>query len=474
MRTYVGIDLGTTNTKIIVVDENGIEKIIKIKTPKRVANAVEYFDLDKLDHSIEKIISQLNEEYDIAGLSCTSFGESVVPVANGRKLHDPIVWYDTCTKTTQQKYEKIVDKLAPYEISGSRDIYYFSLYKILYMYENSIVRPNEVEHWLPVCSYVLYRLTKNAVWDMTQACRSHMVDVHNRRWNKNLIDHFEISQDQLGKLDYTGSFVGYYGKIPVFLAGHDHLTGTFGLVSLYGSDLIYDSMGTASLITAISHEKDGNLHMKEPFMKNGGLVGIGFKDGQYYLASGVRYHGKLIELVLRTFGMTVSSKRFRLINEKIKSMPQRVNFYIYSNGDNVVGENCQGINFLEIPADCTPEEILQTVYQYLSYTSRVTIENLNRYVGDLPIIVGGALINNDVFMKYKASMLCKDLYYLNTTELTALGAAVSAIKGSHNEQAFEALKAKTAFQKIVPDYELCKQMNELYIKMSQGYNRLLR
>lgn len=474
MKVYVGIDLGTTNTKIMVISESGIEKIIKIKTPRKAINNVEYFDLDKLDRSLEKIVHQLKQDYDISGLSCTSFGESVVPVAKGKKLHDPIVWYDTCTKKTQEKYEKVVAQLAPYEVSGSRDIYYFSVYKILYMYENNIVRPDQVERWLPVCSYILYKLTGKGVWDMTQACRSHMVDVHNRCWNKNLIDHFGISQDQLGNLDYTGNFVGYYGKIPVFLAGHDHLTGTFGLVSLYGSELIYDSMGTASLITAISHEKNRSLHMKEPFMKSGGLVGIGFKDGQYYLASGVRYHGKLIELVLRTFNMTISSKKFRMINEKIKQMPQKVNFYIYSNGDNIVGEDCQGINFLEIPADCTQEEILQTVYQYLSYTSRVTIESLNKYVGDLPVVVGGALISNDVFMKYKASMLCKDLYYLNTSELTALGAAISAIRGLQDQQMLESLRTKITFQKILPDYELCKQMNDLYEKMSDGYNRLLR
>ena len=474
MKAYVGIDLGTTNTKVLVVGESGIEKIIKVKTPKRTLNDVEYFDLDKLERSLEKIIVELQKEYDLSGLCCTSFGESVVPVARGKKLHDPIVWYDTCTKSVQDKYEKIVAELAPYEISGSRDIYYFSLYKILYMYEKDIVKPHQVEQWLPVSSYILYKLTGKGIWDMTQACRSHMVDVHNRCWNKALLSYFQITPEQLGPLGYTSSFVGYYGKIPVFLAGHDHLTGTFGLVSLYGSELIYDSMGTASLITAISHEKDGNLRMKEPFMKNGGLIGIGFGDGQYYLASGVRYHGKMIEFVLRMFGMTVASKRFRLLNEKIRTMPQKTNFYIYSNGDNIVGENCQGINFLELPVDCTQEEILQTVYQYLCYTSRLTIESLNRYVGDLPVIIGGALISNDLFMKYKASMLCRDLYYLNTTELTALGAAISAIKGAQDKYIFESLKAKTVFQKINPDHELCVQMNELYQRMTDGYNKLLR
>ncbi len=113
MKVYVGIDLGTTNTKVLVVGESGIEKIIKVKTPKRTLNDVEYFDLDKLERSLEKIIVELQKEYDLSGLCCTSFGESVVPVARGKKLHDPIVWYDTCTKSVQDKYERSSLSLRP-------------------------------------------------------------------------------------------------------------------------------------------------------------------------------------------------------------------------------------------------------------------------------------------------------------------------------------------------------------------------
>ncbi|MBC7123008.1 MAG: sugar kinase, partial [Pseudothermotoga sp.] len=267
MKAYIGIDVGTTNTKVIAVTRNGIERIHKLQTTKKLIDGVEFFDLDKIERNLRNTINAIRESYQIAGIACTSVGESVVPVASGRKLHDPIVWYDTCTKALQEENENLVNQLAPYIISGSRDIYYYSLYKILYMQRKGMVKLNDVEHWLPVSSYIAYRLTGTAVWDMTQAYRSHMVDIHRRCWNEQLLNAFDIPVQQLGKLDYTSSFVGYYDNIPVFLAGHDHLTGTYGLISLFGSELIFDSMGTASYIVGVATERENEFHLDRPFMK---------------------------------------------------------------------------------------------------------------------------------------------------------------------------------------------------------------
>ncbi|WP_448535387.1 FGGY family carbohydrate kinase, partial [Pseudothermotoga sp.] len=262
MNAYVGIDVGTTNTKILVVTKKGIDKIYKLQTVKKKIDDVEFFDVDSIEKAVRKTIKAIRKSYRIVGIACTSVGESVVPVASGKKLHDPIVWYDTCTKSLYEEYHDLVNRLAPYRVSGSRDIYYYSLYKILYMQRKGLVDLHEVECWLPVSSYIAYRLTGNAVWDMTQAYRSHMVDIHRRCWNEELLKDFNIPIQQLGRLDYTSSFVGYHDDIPVFLAGHDHLTGTFGLISLFGSELIYDSMGTASYTVAVATEKANEFHME--------------------------------------------------------------------------------------------------------------------------------------------------------------------------------------------------------------------
>ena len=474
MNAYVGIDVGTTNTKILVITKKGIDKIYKLQTVKKKIDDVEFFDVDSIEKAVRKTLKTIRKSYRIVGIACTSVGESVVPVASGKKLYDPIVWYDTCTKFLYEEYHDLVNRLAPYRISGSRDIYYYSLYKILYMQRKDLVDLHEVECWLPISSYIAYRLTGNAVWDMTQAYRSHMVDIHRRCWNEELLKAFNIRIEQLGKLDYTSSFVGYHDDIPIFLAGHDHLTGTFGLISLFGGELIYDSMGTASYTVAVATEKTNEFHMEGPFMKTGGNVGIAFQDRQYYLASGMRFYGKLIEMTLKLFSLKFSSKRFERLNESISQTPTDPAFYIYANGDNIVGEDIDGINFVQIPPDCSQEQMLQSVYLYLCYTSRITVENLRRLLGKLPIVVGGALVQNQVFMKYKASMLGEPLYYLNTTELTALGAAIAAITGVKDEETLNSLREKITFQRIEPHPQDVLRMNGLYERMTEQYEKILQ
>ncbi|WP_448523755.1 FGGY-family carbohydrate kinase [Pseudothermotoga sp.] len=474
MNAYVGIDLGTTNTKVSVVTKNGVEKIYRLQTYKKTIENVEFFDVDRIEEAVRKTLKTIRESYRIVGIACTSVGESVVPVKSGKKLHDPIVWYDTCTKPLYEEYHDLVNRLAPYKVSGSRDIYYYSLYKILYMQRNGIVEPDKVEHWLPVSSYIAYRLTGNAVWDMTQAYRSHMVDIHRRCWNEELLKAFNIPIEQLGKLDYTSSFVGHHDDVPVFLAGHDHLTGTYGLISLFGSELIFDSMGTASYTVGVATEKNNEFHFESSFMKTGGNIGIAFQDRQYYLASGMRFYGKLIELALKMIGLRFSSKRFQRLNESISEIPTSCAFYIYANGDNIVGEGVDGVNFAQILPDCSQEQILQTVYLYLSYASRITVETLHRLLGSLPIVLGGGLVENKIFMKYKASMLGEPLYCLNTTELTALGAAIAAIKGSRDEDTLQSLREKITFQRIEPHPQDVLRMNELYERMNEQYEKILR
>ncbi|MBC7121999.1 MAG: hypothetical protein H5T94_01950, partial [Pseudothermotoga sp.] len=227
-------------------------------------------------------------------------------------------------------------------------------------------------------------------------------------------------------------------------------------------------------IVGVATERENEFHLDRPFMKTGGNIGIAFQDKQYYLASGIRFHGKLIELVLKFLGLRLSSKRFEKLNSAISKMPTDYIFCIYTNGDNIVGEEADGVNFVQIPPDCSQEQVLQSVYLYLCYTSRITVESLWRLLGKLPIVVGGALVGNDVFMNYKASMLGETLYYLDTTELTALGASVAAVKGARDEETLLSLREKITFRKFEPLNEDVTQMNMLYRKISEQYKKLLK
>jgi glycerol kinase len=58
--------------------------------------------------------------------------------------------------------------------------------------------------------------------------------------------------------------------------------------------------------------------------------------------------------------------------------------------------------------------------------------------------------------------------------LTALGAAISAIRGANDFQMIEYLRKKIHFEKVFPNKELSEKMNELYKEIQRGYERLIK
>ena len=56
-KVYLGVDIGTTNSKILILNKNGkIEDIIKMQTPRMFKENIEYLDLSKLENSIDKSV----------------------------------------------------------------------------------------------------------------------------------------------------------------------------------------------------------------------------------------------------------------------------------------------------------------------------------------------------------------------------------------------------------------------------------
>ncbi|WP_367362994.1 FGGY family carbohydrate kinase [Mesotoga sp.] len=295
MNVFLGIDIGTTNIKSLVLGEDGrILEVLHWTTPKNRENGVEFLDLEITRSYVESVIGKVEKLHSLAAIAFSSFGETVIPVRQREALAKPVMWYDRSTYSLWESHRESVDNLAPYRITGVENSYTFSLYKILLQKE--VFRLGGVENWLPVSSYLAYSLGGEPVWDMSQACRSFMVNIHSRKWNSPLINHIGESEETMGDLAYTGEPVGKTKSgVPLVSAGHDHITGLYAAQAFaHGKEFLFDSMGSASVIAAVVSGTAESLDFAGPFMP-GGTVGIAYEDHQYYIESNVRYYGKLLQ-----------------------------------------------------------------------------------------------------------------------------------------------------------------------------------
>ena len=151
MHGYLGIDIGTTNTKLLVVGQNGmLLTSTSEKTPVTHIDGLVYFDLARIEALIDGFLQMAASICDIKSVGFSTVGESVVPLRDGKVLHPPLMWNEARALDTPQEISYL-DHESRFEISGRHPNNLYSINKILWMTRN--LQLGKVELWLPLSSY---------------------------------------------------------------------------------------------------------------------------------------------------------------------------------------------------------------------------------------------------------------------------------------------------------------------------------
>ena len=154
---------------------------------------------------------------NIEAITITSQREGIVPVDKDfLPLSNMIIWLDG---RTVREGEEIIEKLGEQEIYDTTGLVanpVWSLSKILWLRRHRNEVYQEAYKFLQAEDYLLSRLTRRAVSELSIASRTCMLEVTERRWSKKILDLFEINEDKLPELLEPGSLVG---SIPGNIAG---------------------------------------------------------------------------------------------------------------------------------------------------------------------------------------------------------------------------------------------------------------
>ena len=448
MKAYVGIDIGTTNSKALALSEAGsVAKVLKMSTPKKNRQGVKYFDLAGIERIVDDFIDTLSREFDVQAVSFCSVGESVVPVGRGRPLSDPLMWSETCTVPDAESQRTIDEYCAP-DRTGIVENSLFALHKMLWMSRNLDL--GRVDYWLPISSYLAYRKTGSPVWDTSQACRSFFFDVHSREWIEGVLEALGISGVP-GTLRYMGTKAEEAGGIAYEAGGHDHIAGLYGIYTLNKPEnVLYDSFGSAGNFTVVVDEEKGGRFRTGDFM-GGVSCGAAFKDSQYFIMGPSRYLGLFLSRLMTLTGNGDSAEAFEAINKRIEVLPRtEPKAYFSLGGDIFTGVGKDNWNFLNVAPDIQADELVRSAYVYLNIASRMMLDKIDDYIArPFSCFTGGAITKNDLFMRYRASILGEPIKVLNTDEFSALGAAVSAIGVSGGAEILERLRSSLPVERTI-------------------------
>lgn len=476
-KCYLGIDIGTTNTKALCMSEQGVvAEMLRENTPVRSVRSICYLDLRKLEQIIDRFLLRITVKYRIEGVCFTSIGESIIPVRGGRALADPLLWYEQVTGDTAQTVYPQIRSLVDYRITGVGNDSTLGLYKLLWMKQQNGLE--DAEFWLPVSSYFIYRKTGVALWDYSQAGRSYALNIHERCWNNKLLTRFGL-QDSLGELSYMGQEVAEDSNgIRYFLGGHDHICGLNFVRELFGRrPFIYDSLGSSAFTVTLSREQNEELHFRESFMKPNGIIGIGFQERQYYLQNSVRYAGKLLQALAGIAGVPQAGTPdfYKRMNKRIRKRNSLngASCLFVVGGDLNADLRGNTYSLLKIPVDADAVDLGHSAYLYLCTMTRLIVARLRGFIReDFIFFTGGATVNNNLLMEYKAAILGRPVNMLDISELSALGAVFCVLQGLGEREVIEKISASTQIATVDPNSKLRSRLLEQSDMMVEQYQRL--
>jgi xylulokinase len=309
MALLLGLDTGTTSLKTVLYDTDSGQVIRVATRPTPVIhprNDWSEHDPQALWEAVAGCIHEAASGQPVAGLAISSMAEAgVLMDASGQALSPIIAWYDRRSEPQAAWIEQKIPVDVLYNITGQRASPSFGLTKLLWIRDTLPQVFKRGALWLPVPSYILWRLTGKAVVDYTIAARTLLFDQRTLNWSSDLLDAFDLPPSLFPPAAPSGALVGSLTSqaagetgLPqstiCALGGHDHLCAALA-AGAYASGAMVDSTGSANAL----------LLLMPRFLPNPALAKSGYasytyvlKD-RYALKGGLKAAGSAVEWLAR-------------------------------------------------------------------------------------------------------------------------------------------------------------------------------
>ncbi|MFE1646647.1 L-fuculokinase [Microbacterium sp. P01] len=263
MTIVVGVDIGSTNTKVVLID--AVDSGRAVWTGRAATPA----DPSSLKAVISRLLraATATTRRPVAAIGISSMAETGVPVdGHGVALSAFLRWDRVQNRDV---LGRVLERHPDLPLrSGIPATPKPALMTLLGLREHAPEIHARLAQWRGVADVVVEALTGRDATDHTLAARTMMLDAtvqHEHRWDTALLDEAGISEQVLPRIVHAGEPAGMTGHaaagfglgrdIPVYIAGHDHAVGAWAAGARGVGDMA-DSLGTAEALLAVTDRPD--------------------------------------------------------------------------------------------------------------------------------------------------------------------------------------------------------------------------
>ena len=476
---YIGVDLGTSAVKLLLMDENGnIQKIVSKEYPLYFPKPgwSEQQPEDWYVQSMEGI-RELTAECDKSQVAGISFGGQMHGLValdkDDQVIRPAILWNDGRTGNQTDYLNQNIGKDKLSEYTANIAFAGFTAPKILWMKENEPGNYKKITKIMLPKDYLAYRLSGSFCTDVSDASGMLLMDVKNRCWSKEMLVICGITEEQLPKLyesyEVVGTLkpdvaneLGFSESVKVIAGAGDNAAAAVGTGTV-GDGRCNISLGTSGTIF-ISSEKFG-------VDKHNALHSFAHADGHYHLMgcmlSAASCNKWWSEEILGT-------KDYAAEQADIKKLGENRVFYLpYLMGERSPHNdpNVRAM-FIGMSMDTTRADMTQAVLEGVAFGLRDSLEvakSLGIQIGRTKICGGGA--KSPLWRKIIANVMNLKVDIIESEEGPALGGAMLAAVGCGEYPDVETIAEKLVkvVDTVEPEPELVAKYEERYQQFRKLY-----
>ena len=282
MKYVLGIDLGTSGTKTVLFDQNGVamaSATVEYPMYQPHNGWAEQDPKDWWNAAVETIKTVLAKsgvnKDDVVSLGISGQMHGLVMLdENNEVLRPSIIWCDQRTAKECDEIHAKVGKEKLISITANPALTGFTLSKILWVRNNEPDVYAKCRHILLPKDYVRFMLTGDYATEVSDASGMQLLDVPNRCWSDELLQILDIDKSMLAKVYESCEVTGHVSDEAAALTGLSAATLVVGgagdnAAAAVGTGVVEDgkafvTIGTSGVVFAhtdkLAIDPQGRVH----------------------------------------------------------------------------------------------------------------------------------------------------------------------------------------------------------------------
>lgn len=478
---YIGIDLGTSAVKLLLMDETGkIHKTVSrgypISFPK--AGRSEQNPEDWLRETLKGIgdLIACCDKESVAGIGCCGQMHGLVVLdENDEVIRPAILWNDGRTAEETEYLNSVIGQKRLSEYTANIAFAGFTAPKLLWLKKNEPQNFAKIRKIMLPKDYINYMLTGEFCTDVSDASGTLYFDVKNKCWSSEMLEICGISREQLPKIyesyeavgtikEDIASSLGLSKNVKVCAGAGDNAGAAVGTGTI-GEGSCNISLGTSGTVF-ISGKKFG----VDPF---NALHSFAHADGNFHLMGCMLSAASCNKWWQENI---IGTRDFKGEEEKIPEEllgKNRVFFLPYLMGERspINDINARG-TFIGMTMDTTRQNLTLAVLEGVAFGIRDSVEvakKLGLKITRSKICGGGA--KSALWKRIFANVLNMSIDTVETEEGPSYGGAILAAVacGQWKDVGSAVRELVTIKETILPEPEIAALYNERYEQFRQIY-----